>query len=82
MSGARDSHLVPTAIQGNIPEANKIWKELIDEATPVPDTQGIFLFRGEAYKVPQRGHDGKVHVVRNEDERVLWAGVRGNRATW
>ena len=75
MSGARDSHLVPTAIQGNIPEANKIWKELIDEATPVPDTQGIFLFRGEAYKVPQRGHDGKVHVVRNEDERVLWAGV-------
>jgi len=56
-------------------EAEKLWTALINEAVPVADTPGVFMFRGATYKVPSRlDVDGRVQVLQ-DDGQTLWSGV-------
>jgi len=54
-------------------EGEKIWKQLLDEAAPLPDVQA-FMFRGEVYKLPQAHTDGRAQVVTFDGQSVLWMG--------
>ena len=59
-------------------EAEKMWTALIDEAVPVDNAPGVFMFRGATYKVPARLElDGKVQVqvLRDNGQSALWSGV-------
>jgi len=59
-------------------EAEKIWTALIDEAIPVANAPGVFMFRGATYKVPARLElDGRVQVqvLRDNGQSALWSGV-------
>jgi hypothetical protein len=54
-------------------EGETIWKQLLDEAAPLPDVQ-TFMYRGEIYKLPQAQSDGRAQVVTFDGQSVLWMG--------
>jgi len=58
-------------------EAEKIWTALIDEAVPVANAPGVFMFRGATYMVPASLElDGRVQVqvLRDNGQSALWSG--------
>jgi hypothetical protein len=56
------------------PAAVELWSMLAAEAEPSNPKRGLFTFRGQSLRMPERGHDGRVSIA--SCPRILAVAIR------